>query len=262
MHVQRNRDSRINRPSGERGYALLTLTLTVALLALAVATAASSLAFNIRRDREEELIHRGAEYSRAIRRYTKKMGRYPLRVEDLENTDGLRFLRKRYKDPITGKDFRLLHLTDLQLVGIGGLGAPAAAQGSTPGNLGAVGGPAMPSPTTEQAPSNQISASTPDQSISPNPAPPEGNEAARPRAESDLSSQRGLGVIVGVVSTSRHETIREFNGKNHYSDWLFFYDPAYDRGFEITGPTKLTKPTGDMAPLQPSGDSPSAKESR
>src|SRR5947209_16060251 len=83
--------------------------------------AVRKIEFQVKRDREEELIHRGVQYSRAVRRYFKKFGRYPTRIEDLESTNRLRFLRKRYKDPMnrdpaTGKerDFKFLHLTDIQ----------------------------------------------------------------------------------------------------------------------------------------------------
>ena len=31
----------------------------------------------MKRDREEEMIHRGTEYARAIKKYYKKFGRYP-----------------------------------------------------------------------------------------------------------------------------------------------------------------------------------------
>src|SRR5438445_13408165 len=56
----------------ERGYILLILMLFVALLTIAAAALAPSIAFQVRRDREEEMIHRGTQYSRAIRRYVKK----------------------------------------------------------------------------------------------------------------------------------------------------------------------------------------------
>ncbi|HEY3973255.1 MAG TPA: hypothetical protein VGM18_09645 [Candidatus Sulfotelmatobacter sp.] len=47
-------------------------------------------------------------------------------------------------------------------------------------------------------------------------------------------------VIFGVASKSKARTIREFDHKNHYKDWLFFYDPTRDRGMEIKGPTSLS----------------------
>src|SRR6201997_3044007 len=99
----------------EQGYVLLTMLLMIAVMGIMAATVVTSIKFDIRRDREEEMIHRGVQYSRAIRAYYKKFGRYPAKLEDLENTNQLRFLRKRYKDPVTGKDFKLLHYGEAKL---------------------------------------------------------------------------------------------------------------------------------------------------
>jgi type II secretory pathway pseudopilin PulG len=114
--------------SPEKGYVLITLILFVALLAIAMTAIAPAVLQQMKRDREEELIHRGTQYSRAIKHYMKKMGAYPNRIEDLESANNIRYLRKRYKDPITGKDFKLLHFSDVQLsTGIGLAGATSAA---------------------------------------------------------------------------------------------------------------------------------------
>ena len=45
----------------------------------------------------------------------------------------------------------------------------------------------------------------------------------------------GGGPILGVASTSKAKTIREFNKKNHYNEWLFIYDPNSDRGGLLKG---------------------------
>jgi hypothetical protein len=88
----------------------------------------------MKRDREEEMIHRGCQYSRAIRAYYRKFGRYPVKLEDLENTNDIRFLRKRYKDPENCKngkcaDFKLLHFGEVQMaLSMGG----GQIQGATP----------------------------------------------------------------------------------------------------------------------------------
>ena len=270
-----------SRSRRDRGYILLTLLLIIALVSIVAATAASSIAFKIRRDREEELIHRGAEYSRAIRRFTKKMGRYPLRIEDLENTDGLRFLRKRYKDPITGKDFKLLHMTDLQRVGAGGLNAavippPTPQAGAAPtvspqGDSGVnPGGNTLFGPTTPQSADSQTAsavgqddsnaASNSAAPVNSGPNPASLSSASRTSAPQPGDSEPfGGGVIVGVASASRQETIRQFNHKNHYSDWLFFYDPGYDRGLPINGPTQLTRSTPNLAPQQPASAPPATQ---
>src|ERR1700687_5939623 len=124
-------------PCSERGYILLMLMLFVALLAIAAGALAPSIAFRVRRDREEEMIHRGVQYSRALRRFVKKTGRYPTRLEELENTNNIRFLRRRYKDPITGKDFKLLHVGEVQLTSAAGIAGAAALGANAAGIAGA-----------------------------------------------------------------------------------------------------------------------------
>ena len=57
-------------------------------------------AFTIRRDRAEELIHHGVPCTRAIREFTRKTGRFPLRIKELDSTNGRRLLRKHFNDPI------------------------------------------------------------------------------------------------------------------------------------------------------------------
>jgi type II secretory pathway pseudopilin PulG len=127
----------------ERGYILITLILFVALVAVAALVMAPLFTFQAKRDREEELIHRGTQYSRAMKHFVKKFGRYPTRIEELENSNNVRFLRRRYKDPITGKDFKILHMGDVQMSFGGGLpGAlPAGGVPGAPGATGIAGGP-------------------------------------------------------------------------------------------------------------------------
>jgi type II secretory pathway pseudopilin PulG len=115
----------------ERGYVLLSLLLMVTLLVVGFAVLLPAFTFEMKRDQEQELIHRGVQYSRAIRAYYKKFGRYPTRLEDLDNTNNLRFLRRRYKDPINQKDFKLLHLGEQGVTLAGGI-AGGMIPGATP----------------------------------------------------------------------------------------------------------------------------------
>jgi len=136
-----SRESGLRR-SREKGYILLTMLLVVALMAIFALTVITEMKFTIKRDQEQEMIHRGVQYSRAVRSYYKKFGRYPTRLEDLDNTNNLRFLRKRYKDPITGQDFRLLHFGEQGVtVGSGGI---TLGGGTIPG-ANPVGGPGLSS---------------------------------------------------------------------------------------------------------------------
>jgi type II secretory pathway pseudopilin PulG len=248
---------------GERGYMLLTLMLFVALLAIASLAWIQKVDFEIKREREEELIHRGVQYSRAIRHYVKKFGHYPARIEDLEATNNIHFLRKRYKDPITGKDFKLLHMNEVQTSfnpgAASGLppGDPGSAvQGGAPGavNLannvgqGAAGpnsspGPQSGVPQPGDNPDADQSGQAQDQSGQAQNGP---GQASSAQNSGGPTNQAGPGngpsfgglPIVGVASTSKAKTIREFNKKDHYNQWQFIYDPSTDRGGLLTTPNQ------------------------
>lgn len=214
------------RRKSERGYILVTLTLFVALLAVAAMAIAPSITFQIQRDREEELIHRGVQYSRAIQKYFKKFGRYPTSLNDLENTNNQRFLRKRYKDPITGKDFKLLHYGEAQMMSMG-----AGIAGATPAS--AMSGNGIQGTSNSSSPQGFSLGTTATQNPTGQAQPGQGNAETEEQSSSSSGSQSlsqiGGGPIVGVISTSKAKSIREFGGKDHYNQWQFIYDPALDR---------------------------------
>ena len=95
----------------ESGYALLFIFLTAAIVGITLYAAMPRVAFEAQRDREELLIDRGEQYKRGIQLYYRKFKKYPVKMEDLENSNGQRFLRNTYVDPITGKsEWRLIHV--------------------------------------------------------------------------------------------------------------------------------------------------------
>jgi len=102
-----------SRPSGSRqeeGFLLLGVLFMILLLTMALAIAAPKMAESIRRDKEIETVHRGMQYARAIQIYFNKYGRYPNTIDQLVKSNDQRFLRKRYLNPMTGKDdWRLIH---------------------------------------------------------------------------------------------------------------------------------------------------------
>lgn len=267
--------TQLKRLSGrEKGYVLLVLLVSVALLAVAAAAVAPIIAFELRRDREEELIHRGVQYSRAIRRYFKKFGRYPTRIEELEKSNNMRFLRRRYKDPITGEDFKLLHYGEVKTNSRGGV-AGASPMGMNPGGLnarggmntrpggiGLVGSPSgSPFATPQQTAAPQTNeGQSPDQeagSSSPAPASAaQSNQSSSASSGSSSSKQVfGGGPIVGVVSTSPEATIRVFDkDKKHYNDWQFIYDPSMDQGGLLTTPGQQMRGSGGQPAQQAPGN--------
>src|ERR1700743_2109529 len=113
------------RADGEDGYLLLAVLVMVFLVLLALSVAAPKVAKQIQRDKEREAVERGLQYRRAIQLYYKKFGAYPTDIKQLENTNEMRFLRNRYKDPITGKDdWRLIHVGEAKVPPLGFFGQP------------------------------------------------------------------------------------------------------------------------------------------
>jgi type II secretory pathway pseudopilin PulG len=255
----------------EAGYIMLTLLLAMALMVIFAGVIVPSITFEIKHDREEEMIHRGVQYSRAIRAYYKKFGRYPTKIEDLESSNNMRFLRKRYKDPLNCKsgkcaDFKLLHFGEVQMslsgfgggtipganpIGgnAGGLNAGPGGQPSTFGANSSFGassnssfGQNQPSTGTPQAGADpsQAGSDTSSDGSGPNPTGP---GSSTPGSSTPGSNQLGSGQIiggpiVGVASNTpiKDSTYREFNHKKKYKDWVFVYDPAQDLGRLITTP--------------------------
>ena len=96
--------------SGEQGFALLLVFLMAAAVAFTLYRQLPRVAFESVREKEQILIDRGNQYKRAIEVYYAVNKRYPAKIEDLENTNQKRYLRRRYKDPMTGKDeWRMVH---------------------------------------------------------------------------------------------------------------------------------------------------------
>jgi hypothetical protein len=254
---------------------MMALLLTVALMIIFTAAILPTIKFEIEHDREQEMIHRGVQNSRAIRAYYKKFGRYPARIEDLESTNNMRFLRKRYKDPMNcqaGKcqDFKLLHLAEVRLAFGGGM-MPSAHSVASPGAVTGGGAFAQNSTFTAntansgwggassfgqnqpagQPPSNQAGAPDPSRS-SAGSTDQNSTTGSQPGSSSDSSSNNstgsnlngfsgqvfGGGPIVGVVSVSKKEGYREFNHKKKYSEWQFIYDPGTDRGGLLMTPNQ------------------------
>ena len=95
---------------GERGFALLFVFAMAAIIAITLYVAMPRITFEAQRDKEALLIERGEQYKRGIQLYVRKFKRFPAKMEDLDNANGIRFLRHHYKDPMTGKEeWRLIH---------------------------------------------------------------------------------------------------------------------------------------------------------
>jgi type II secretory pathway pseudopilin PulG len=148
------------------------------------------------REKETELIFRGQQYARAIGLFQRKAGPGVL-PPNIDLLVQQKFLRRKYKDPITGQDFDLLTQAQAAPGGPGGAARgqspPSAARGQPPPS--AAGGAAPSGPT------------------------PMGSVVAQPAATPGAQQ----GGIVGVASKSKATSIRLYNGRNHYNEWQFVF---------------------------------------
>jgi type II secretory pathway pseudopilin PulG len=240
-----------------------------AMLIIAMTAAAPYLTTQIKRDREIEMIHRGEQYARAVKRYYRKFGRYPGRIEDLEKTNNIRFLRKRYKDPMSADGgWRLIRFGEVQLGGAQSLaGATPAANlangaqsgssfggGSTFGsgstsNSGSSfgsGGSSFGSGGSSFGSGGNSSNSNGSSFGGGSQNASQGGTSTTDTSNSGTTNQSsslfgqqisgGGGAIIGVASTSKKTGLHEFNKKSAYKDWLFVYDATRDKGQLIKGP--------------------------
>ncbi|HYA95377.1 MAG TPA: type II secretion system protein [Terriglobales bacterium] len=258
--------------SRQQGYVLVVMLLFLAIMAIGLTAMAPAMAQRIRRDREIEMIHRGRQYARAIRLFYRKFGRYPMRLEELENTNNIRFLRRRYKDPmVPSGEWHLIHYGEVQSLGgnaplLPGTGVPGApgATGSgssaspfantfssvaqtTPGQTGASIGQGGTTTSASSTSTGQGGTTTGQSGTG---ASADSSQSSgtpgQPTPVSQLSSPLGGtspvfggGPVLGVSSTSKKESIKILDKKNHYNEWQFVYDPTLDMtaGIPVAGTT-------------------------
>jgi type II secretory pathway pseudopilin PulG len=250
---------------GEQGYMLLGLMVAIAIILIFLGAAAGKAAFEIRRDREVESARRADQYVRAIRKFYLKTQHYPGSIEQLENTNNIRFLRKRYVDPLTGKGYRLIPVGKNQTTVKGFFGAPLA--GIAGAGLGAAAGmqssgvPGSTTTTTAGAgsPFGSFGGATSGiggaaGTTGANGAAGTGNTfgtsgfgstgtAGTPGttdasgANSGLGSAAGLasnlpgstGPFMGVGSEGSGNSIITPNEQSTYESWEFLYDPRIEK---------------------------------
>lgn len=101
----------MRKPGRESGFAMLLVFALAAAVAIVLYMELPRVAMEAQRSREQVLIDRGEQYQRGIQLYFRRFRKYPANLDQLDNTNNIRFLRRRYKDPMTGKDeWRLIHM--------------------------------------------------------------------------------------------------------------------------------------------------------
>ncbi len=228
--------------SKESGYVLLAVMLTLMLMLIALSVEAPRIAQQIKREKEEELVHRGKDYATAVKRFVHKNGgRYPLSVEQLENTNHIRFLRKKYVDPMTGdSDWKMVHVGEAEIKipapnPNGNQSGPTGTLTTTPPPL-ASGGGTGGGGTSSGSGSSTFGGGT------------SGGTGTLPTNPIGNGQTVGGGQIMGVASVSKKQGIKEFNDKDHYDEWYFVYDLRLEQsggsGVTVAAPRGGANSTG------------------
>jgi hypothetical protein len=168
---------------------MATLLVALAVMSVLMSAALPAWRHQAKREKEAELIFRGEQYVRAIQLWERKMGPGS-RPPNLDMLVQQRFLRKKYKDPMTEDgEFQPLFI---------GMNLPGQGAAPGPGGRGGRGG-VQPG-------------------IQPGVQPPMG-PGGRP-------TQMAVGGIQGVVSKSTETAIRVYKGRTRYNEWLFVHAGA------------------------------------
>ena len=197
-------------------YALVILMMLVTVLLISLTASLPRIYTQGQREKEEELIFRGQEYAKAIALYLRQFRRFPTATKDLLQTNGMRFLRREYADPMTRKGkWRFIH---------------ADASG-TPIDSRTLARPKQPKPPGDSSSSSSstdssFASSAQNFGTGPNAQTPgaETNQEGEPKEKSAFFGE-GKDIqgafIIGVASMSNKNSIRVYNNKTRYSDWEF-----------------------------------------
>jgi type II secretory pathway pseudopilin PulG len=170
---------------------MVVLIVGLSIMAIMMTAAMPVWRQMAQREKEAELVFRGEQYARAISLLQRKtVGALPPNFDFLVEQ---RFLRKKFKDPITNDDFVPVLLS---------ASAPAAAPGPQRGS------PAGGSPPG---------------------AGRGGPPSAAPAGRGGAPGAATATGITGVTSKSKETSIRLYKGRNHYNEWLFVFTPPAPR---------------------------------
>jgi type II secretory pathway pseudopilin PulG len=188
---------------GQRGYAMAALLVGIGVMMLLMSVAMPVWRTQAQREKEAELVFRGEQIARSINLYMRKAGggNYPPSLDVLVQG---RFLRKKYKDPMTESGE-----WDVITAARGMTGEGGSPQQQQPGR----GRNGAPSTGLGAPPSGRASAFNPSQSQSPFSG---GGVAA--------------GGIMGVRSKSKESSFRLYKGGGtHYNEWQFLFSSVSNR---------------------------------
>ena len=213
--------------AGERGYVMAALLVAMSVMAIVLSTAMPVFQTAARREREAELVFRGEQYARAIALFQRKYAN--ANPPDLDVLIKERFLRKKYKDPITGGDFVVLGAGSPELAQALGTTPQQALDASRGRGAGTFGARGSGGTVTSTPPGGQQRGTPLAFGQTTNQQNATGQRGMQPfsagrgpmTAAGQTGNVQGGGGIVAVTSKSKDTSMRLYNGKNKYNEWIF-----------------------------------------
>jgi len=206
---------------------MVALLILMAVMAIAMTVALPAWNTMSRREKEAELRFRGEQYARAITLFQRKYaGAFPPTVDVLVTE---RFLRKKFKDPITNGDFQLIAVgqavagaqsANPLTAGRGGAAGQAPAGGPRGAGGGAGAGASAGSTTTGRAGSASTPAGGGRSTFTLN------TTAGRAAQAGTIGAGGATPGFMGVTSKSKDPSLRNYKGGDHYDQWLFIATQA------------------------------------
>ncbi len=260
--------TRTRRKQG--GYALLLVVFLTSLVVVGTMSIGLRILTEGRREKEQEMIWRGKQYTRGIKLYYRKLGRFPNSMDDLvkPKVGNLRFMRQAYKDPMNKEDgaWRLIYVgpagqligslnpavSSVQMPGVPPQGAAGASStfGGIGGKSGASGGFApgsTPPGTTPPATTQGAPGSSPGTTATGTGIGAQGTDTGTgtdsPVPTGDTPTIMG-GSIIGVGSKINQRSVMVFEKAHNYRLFEFIWDPSKDMGIISSPGAPIGTPAG------------------
>ena len=266
----KNRRALTNARNSQGGYALLLVVFLLALLVVGTMSISLRVLTQGQREKEQEMIWRGKQYTRGIKLYYRKLGRFPNSMDDLvkPKVGNLRFMRQAYKDPMNKEDgsWRLIYVGPAgNLIGSlkppqGGIQMPVAggqaggATGSTFGSFGSqptpvpAGGIGAPGAAPAAPGTGTLGTGATGTGAQGTDATGTGTDSqAVPTANTPVVMG---GNIIGIGSKINHPSVIVYETAHNYRLYEFIWDPSKDVGVGAAPGTPIGTPPGTGAPGQ------------
>ncbi len=250
---------------------VLVIVMMVATLLLITLTAALPSVYQQgQREREAELIFRGTQYGRAVAMFHKQFNRYPVSTKELLQTNGMRFLRREYRDPMDPKGkWRFIHVNAAGVLldsknqpsGLNQNNRNPAGIGQSTSTSSTFGGNSSFG-NSSMGGSNSMGFQGGLGGMGTNP-PTGGSSQIGPTSSFFGNPNEIQGAyIAGVAATSHHESIKIWQKHQHYDEWEFLGIDMGIFGIQVGMPGSSSVPTGmgQQSTPQGSGFSPGSSQ--